>query len=291
MLTEYVSLLPRGLAVVIALISILIITCNILVILTFQRMRKYSLQQLYMMALVGPDLLMFIVHSISAGMTANGGISMDKYQCHLLGVITYTAIGATTTIHTAMCVDRWFLIFAPIKYRAFKIMDKSRYIVYLIITLCYLMPVALNFVLLCFNLVDFHFDPYFPSCVLTTDTENIAGYSINGIFFVVIPIFTTGFTNVHFILKVKSLRGSNRSRVCKSVRIVLITVMTYYVCWLPTAVFVAWSLFDSELASRSIFFFSTQMLAANSAMSLPIYLLTNPRFRSQFCALIRRDER
>lgn len=87
---EYTPLLPKELAAVTLVISVMIIATNILVFLTFCRMNKLSLQQLHMFALVGPDLVMFIVNSVSAGITINGGFSLDTHQCQLLGVITQT---------------------------------------------------------------------------------------------------------------------------------------------------------------------------------------------------------
>lgn len=284
---KYISPLPSELAAIIAAVSIVILTCNLLVMLTFCRMRKLSIQQLYMVALVGPDLTMFIVNSISCGITINGGVSLDRYQCQLLGVITHSSYGATALIHTAMCVDRWFLVFSPIKYRIFKFRKNTRVIVCLIITLCYLLPVMLNFVLLCFDSIDLYFEPFLPSCIMTVNRDYIVGCSIQALLFILIPFVIEGTTNVHILVKVIKLRGTNRSRIGKSVRVVSITVMSFYICWLPASVYALWVIFELKPPVWWFLFLANQMIAANSAMSFPIYFFTNPSFRAQFLSFNR----
>lgn len=86
------------------------------------------------------------------------------------------------------------------------------------------------------------------------------------------------------------LRGTKRSRILRSVRDVLTTVLAYYVYWLPTAVYAVITLTGQEIPAWWLLFLAGQMLTANSAMSFPIYLLTNPSFRTQFLATIRLGE-
>ena len=149
------SALPSELAAVCILLNIYILLTNVFVVLTFRRMGTLNPRHIYMLGLVGSDILTLVINSIGAGIAINGELNVAQYQCDALGIASTSAVEITSTIHSVMCVDRWYSVAAPVKYRAFKTKKKSKRYVILILCLAFLLPVVVNVVFLQMKIVSF----------------------------------------------------------------------------------------------------------------------------------------
>lgn len=284
---NYTSAVPPEMAAVCLILNLYILVTNIFVILTFRQMGKLSLRHLYMLGLVGSDLVTVVMNTINAGIAIKGGLTVTDFQCNMIGIAATSAVEITSSIHSAMCIDRWYSVQFPLKYRAFKTGRYSRNIVRIVITSCFLAPVALNFTLLYSNIVFFNFDPYIPICVVGPGADGITGIIISAGLFIFIPPIIQASTNGHILRKISKLRGINRKRLCNSIRTVLITVLVYYICYLPTFIWSIWHIVPGERPGGWFTFISVQMLFANSGMSFPIYFLTLRDFREHFLKVIQ----
>lgn len=284
--TRYSSELPRELAVVPVIQNVYILLSNVLVMLTFWKMRKFSLRHLFMIGLVGSDIIMVVINSIGAGITINGSATVTDLQCNLLGIAATSVVEITTSIHSTMCIDRWYSVRSPLTYRTFKEKRSSRIIVKTVIVFCYLTPVAFNFLFLYSNLVSFYFEPFIPNCVVGPANNGITGLAVSAGLFVIVPLLIQASTNGHILYKISKLRGTTKKRLFKSIRTVLVTVLASYVCWLPTSIWLLWIIVNGETLNGWYSFVSVQLLVANSGMSFPIYVLTLQNFRKNFLALM-----
>ena len=246
-------------------------------------------RHIYMLGLVGSDILTLVINSIGAGIAINGELNVAQYQCDALGIASTSAVEITSTIHSAMCVDRWYSVVAPVKYRAFKTKRKSKIYVILILCLAFLLPVAVNIVFLQSEIVSFYFEPYIPNCVVgpSSGQGHIVGLAVSTGLFVGIPITIQASTNGYMLYKVSRLQKINRRQIFKSVKTVLTTVLVFYVCWMPTAIWLLWIMITGHTPNGWHTFVSIQMLVSNSGMSFPIYMCTLQKFREQFPAAIR----
>ena len=283
------SALPAELATVCILLNVYILLTNVFVVLTFRRMGTLDPRHIYMLGLVGSDILTLVINSIGAGIAINGELNVAQYQCDALGIASTSAVEITSTIHSVMCVDRWYSVVAPVKYRAFKTKRKSKLYVILILCLAFLLPVAVNVVSLQSKIVSFYFEPYIPNCVVgpSSDHGRIVGLAVSTGLFVGIPITIQASTNGYMLYKVSRLQKINRRHIFKSVKTVLTTVLVFYVCWMPTAIWLLWIMITGHTPNGWYTFVSIQMLVSNSGMSFPIYMCTLNKFREHFPAAIR----
>ena len=172
-------------------------------------------------------------------------------------------------------------------YRAFKVKSHSRTKTKLVCATCYLMPIILITISCYADLLEASFNPHVPTCVFTTGDSGIVGLALCSGIFVILPIFIQAITNVYILRRVSRLGGATRARVLRSLRNVLITVITYYVCWIPSALWLTMDMLTNLEPSAWFSFACFQLLIAYSIASLPIYILTIPCFKLEYISLIR----
>ena len=287
-ITHYSAALPEELVTITVIISLCLFISNLFVVLTFWRMKKLDIKHLYMLALVVPDVVMLALNWTISAIIINGRVSITNDQCKILAIIGTSAISITAMLHSAMCVDRWMSVYFPIRYRAFKVKSHSRTITKLVCATCYFMPIILITISCYADLLEASFNPHVPTCVFTTGDSGIVGIALCSGIFVILPIFIQAITNVYILRRVFRLRGATRARVLRSVRTVLITVITYYVCWIPSASWLTLDMMLTNIEPSAWFSFACfQLLIANSSASLPIYILTIPCFKSEYISLMR----
>ena len=102
---------------------------------------------------------------------------------------------------------------------------------------------------------------------------------------VVVPLIVQALTNIRILYKISKLRGTDRKRVCKSVKTITVTIGTFYVCMTPVNVWLAMSLFPGYSIAGMYKFFATQLAVANSGTSFFIYFSTLENFRDKFLTI------
>ena len=86
------SALPAELATVCILLNVYILLTNVFVVLTFRRMGALDPRHIYMLGLVGSDVLTLVINSIGAGIAINGELNVAQYQCDALGITSTSAV-------------------------------------------------------------------------------------------------------------------------------------------------------------------------------------------------------
>ena len=289
---SYSSGLPREYSIITILISVFIFVSNFLVLLTFQQLKKRTIQHLYMVALVGPDLLLLAIDCTISAILINGGVSISPYLCDVLAIMVSSAIAMTAFVHSALCVDRWVSVRHPIWYRVFKEGRKSRIVTKLIAAACYALPLVSFTIFTYLNLLDTNFDPLIPICVNAKGDSDSGSIGMIIIYLcigvvMILPVIIQASTGGYIVFRVIRLRGATRARIIKSIRSVFIIVVTYYVCWLPSVSYQFWEMNKRTETPIWLKFIIVQLHMANCGMSLPIYLMTIPDFRAEFFSLMR----
>lgn len=282
----YKSALPTYMAAVTICVSTFILVSNVCVMLTFRRMGKIALQHYYILGLVGSDLLMLVVMSSISVVSVLGEIWISPLLCDVFGIAT---VGAeiTALIHSAMSIDKLVSVKYPVKYRVFQANSRAQSIVLTIIVTSFIFPTVLTIFLGHFELISFYFDPHIPYCIIEESEKGLAGIMIITVGFVVIPVIIQAIINTYLLMKVSKLKGSNRDRMCKSIRTVTTTLGVYYLCWTPIGIWLTWQMISDSHPPGYYTFFASHILIGNSGMCFPIYLITLPQFREQFLSLIR----
>ena len=82
------------------------------------------------------------------------------------------------------------------------------------------------------------------------------------------------------INRLKNLQGADKRRVCQALKVVLMTLMLYYVCWVPFYAEFLWRVLPfSRNSPMWVPIMSLQVILLNSAMSGAIYYVSVPAFK------------
>ena len=232
---------------------------------TFTKMGKLQPQHIYMLGLVPSDIVVLAVNITISVTILKGGLWMNDGICSLQAHVIACASFITTVIHTAMSMDRWVSIQFPHRYRhllanQYKAQQLTIAIVvflYICISLWIVLHTHFSFV------GSRPFDPNLPCCKLFPQNPTIHSKPMYGTIFsvgvvVVVPLIVQAVTYLHILYKISKLRGTNRKRVCKSIKTISVTIGTFYVCMTPVNVWLAMSLFPGySLAGMHILCNST----------------------------------
>ena len=280
---------PMETASVYIIVNTAIFLNNLLVMLTYRQMlrtHQIGLHQLYMLALIGSDVICLAAHSVALTILTMRLLVVSKPLCDCLGFVNMTAVEITALIHSAMCVDRWYSVRAPVKYHVLRTKRKSRILVYLTILMCFCLPISINFTLYTLNWISFSFEPRVPACLPAASakvTYPKEGLQDSSAVFVVGHIDIQTSTYGYMLRKLTVLGGVSRIHVAISFRTVLVTILSYHFCWLPIGVWLKWVMFIPDTPPPGWFvFISVQMIASNSATSFPIHYMTMRKFRKSF---------
>lgn len=286
----YKSALPTELAAVTIIVSVFILASNVFVLLTFRRMGKLALKHYYILGLVGSDIMMLAVMTSISVVSVLGEVCIPPWLCDVFGMAT---VGAeiTALIHTAMSVDKFVSVKFPVGYRVFQANSRSRSIIIAIVLMSFIFPTVLTFIFGQVELLNFYFDSHIPYCIMETGERGLGGILIITGVFIAIPMIVQTISNTYLVVRVSNLRGSNRDRLCKSIKTVITTLGVYYLCWTPIGIWLFWGMASDSQPPGYYTFFATHIVVANSGMSFPIYFVTLPKFREKFLSLIRRKNR
>ena len=282
--TLHVSQIPSWFAACQAIIILSILVNNILVLMTFKRMKNLNVLHHFMIGLCVADLITALPYGIVIFTTVKGSISLTQALCDTFGIMFMVTIATTTWIHSAMCIEKCISILHPISHRNFQNSKNAAYITIGIIVMCFIVPVIISTALLQFDVVKMSFLPYIPSCLYDSDVRL---YVVWGGLYIIVPMITQLVTHVLIIkgTRANSSRrlGGTQQRAQKNklrvMKTITITLGLYYACWLPLIVQVIWN--SVQQSPEWFDAVTAHTLVANSGLSFTIYASSLPAFQQQ----------
>lgn len=279
--TQYQTDLPKEQAAVTILNSLFIFINNVLVLLTFSRMRALQLQHYLMVGLCVADLTNLVPEATSTVIMLRGSIWLTKGLCDTLGMAFSVSLSTTSYIHSVMMIDKCLSIVSPLWHRNIVTLDKyKRTVPVLSLLSCFLLPVASGLILLHTGLIEFRFHSFFPNCMLEAQNVDMTGFSIAVSQFVFLPVAIQITTTALILSRIKKMRVTNRKRTFKAMKTLGLTVGLYMVCLVPMAAVAAWLVLSPFPGPpQTLSFAAVQFHMANSGMNYAIYLFSLPNFK------------
>lgn len=272
--------LPASAAILNMLVSLLTLVSNLLVIITFKRMRNLQPQHYLMTGLCAADLITSVMHFVSTAVLIRGHVWLTIRVCYTMGMLTYTCAGVTVCIHSALCLEKCLSVRKPLVHRRLATSTKRNYIIIGVMAACYILPLILNLIpAITDDFTEFQFDPAFATCIL-----NSSGLRFQTIFrsvlLILLPILIQLVTSILIVSKIRKLRGVTKQRTKRAIRTLVLTVGLFYLSWLPVLVYAVWMIIQpNSSGSDWSKYIISNIVASNSAMSFIIYIFTLPKFK------------
>lgn len=276
--TSYQTDLPAGISVVAIIIEIFILINVILVLFVFRRMRRLRMQHYFMVGLTFADLMTLIPHGLSAAILLNGSVILTKTLCDGIGLVWTMTFEVTACIHSIMCIEKCLSVISPLRHRNFTKTRISKLVSGASLTACFLFPCLFNIAMIHLDVVQFEFKKCIPSCSLTND-GGAPSYEVTASVFILLPFVIQLVTHAIMFRMMSRMRAIKRKKIAQAKRTLLLTVIVYYFCWLPTLIQMAWVAVSDADPPDLVTFVSAQLLMANSGVSSVIYMTTLPDFK------------
>ena len=113
----YRSFLPRELAAIPGFLSLAIVVANILIIVTFSRMKAIKLQHYFMCVLAVVDLMTLSAVLPSTIGIWQGCMWLSDDHCKLTAILGHVFVATTDWLHPEICVERSYSILNPLNHR------------------------------------------------------------------------------------------------------------------------------------------------------------------------------
>ena len=277
----YKATLPSELAILTAILLLMIIITNILTLITFRRMEPLPLINYSMGCLAVVDLLTVLPHIPGFVGIIQGYLVLTKDLCDVIVIANHSAVGATTWIHCAICIEKCFSILRPISHRMFiKRYPPCRIAIsYTLLSTFLILGIMTSAVLTGF--VKAVFDTAVATCMIHVDMNF---FVIVGSTFIFIPLTIVFVTHMLILNELRKSNTARRKQIRRATKTVALTVGIYYLCWTPISVTcIWWVLPSSERNPPAIFeFVSPYFILANSTMNFFIYLSSIREFKAKF---------
>ena len=303
-----------GLTTAYAVIFIIALLGNSLglLVLLKKSSRSTSVTNLFIANMAAADLLLtvtlmpFQVRFYYRGNTWIGGM-LGTITCKALFYLIPVSIAATVLTMMLISFDRFYAIFYPLRKKIFrkpKILSGTIWILSFVLMLPYPMMFQLQFhpirkVIECVQVWPWE-DPNDPSYTETYRVLKI----FNIIVFVLLYVLPLSITIVIYFLICRKLwlrkipgnvTNSNRAAAEKSkrkvVRLLVVTVVIFALCWFPNYVngyfwFVRPDLYAKGMLPLEVEFFNIWIAHANSAVNPCVYILLNAKFRKELLMML-----
>ena len=288
-----ISTLPRELGVITFSISLYILINNILVLITFRRMKNIQVQHYFMIGLALGDLLTIVGYGLSVYSITRGEVWLTETLCNILGVENIVVVTTTTWLHSAMCIEKCISILNPLKHKVLTAQTAVKTLVKGIITLCFVIPQALYFTFVFSDLIVISYRSYVGYCSFNM---NINILLLVVIVVLAVPMAIQIITHVLILRVIFSLRGNSRSRALLTIKTIGWTLVFYWACWIPFVIDTIWTVIPNITEPpKEMEFVNATGIFLNSGMSCFIYNMCMQSFRKQFkslfkpCCRVRQD--
>ena len=276
---------PPGLRESSAIIYLAIIITNILILVTFRRMRKLMLQHNLMIFIALVDLLTVPAQVPVMVALWNKYILLTDVLCNAISIFNHSTLAATTWLHIAICIEKYFSISMPIQHKLFL----TRYKASLVATTITLVELSVILAMMTVFTITKYLNSYFRTVLAFCGYAFSLNYVIAVVVpFVVLPLVVVFVSHTLILREIRRSGTQRRRRLLKGMKTVALTVGAYYICWIPFSVnSVVESLFpQSESASSDIpIIVAVYFVISNSAMNFLVYIHSIEQFREQFKGL------
>ena len=297
---------------VIFIIALLGNSLGLLVVLKKSSPRSTSVTNLFIANMAAADLLLtvtvmpFQIGFYYRGTTWIGGM-LGTITCKVFFYLIPVSIAATVLTMILISFDRFYAVFYPLKQKIFR-KPKILTAIIWILSLVLMLPYAMLFE------VEFNTYRNVEECVQVwpwedpNDRNFTETYRVLKIFnstnFVLLYALPLSITIVNYFLICRkmwrriipgNLTDSNRAAAEKAkrkvVRLLVVIVVTFALCWLPTYVnmyfwFIRPDLYAKGMLPLEVEFFNTWLGHANSAINPCVYILLNAKFRKELFRLL-----
>lgn len=264
------------------LLSLLSITTNIINLKIFLRMKDLKIHQYYYIAIAAADVLAVVIFFLLMALKLTTLLDSGD-GCRNYAIIGHFPIQIPIILQTAMCVDRCRAITRPVEYRAFiNNKRKAQIITKSVILLAFLLPPADGVFITQLGIAHFDFDYSSGGCYLISSVLTFLVMSVTTIWPLVIHIIS----NTLVVVNLRKLRKDSRQKRIRLYRTTAITLVTFYVCWLPAVITPLISLAGLGPKFLSNSFSAVYILVyLQSNFSILIYYYTLPNFKQELSDL------
>ena len=277
---EYIPDVSKVFGVIPSTICLGIVANCIMVLVTFMRMGPLQLQHNFMLGLTVLDMLSVLPCATAAVATLSGSIWLTGTLCNAIGLLFVSTIGATTWIHSCMCVEKCVAILRPTKHQAFSVTKISKYVMIGLISLCYTLPVVVSLIFLHFSKHKIIFSPYMAHCACMDKYFLI----LTGCSFLILPLLTAAVIFIVLLVKIRKWKSHHLrlyTRALRATKVTIFTVILYYSCWIPTLMHIILITILGARMPKPFLYMTNCIITANRCLSSLIYTLSLKRFRTQ----------
>ena len=271
------SALPPEYSLIPLTIFLLVLLNNVAVLTIFTRLKPFKLNYYIIIGLVVVDIATLIPLAISFVTLMLTRIWLTDALCDAIGIGLNGAIGATNWLHSLLCIERCISVRLPIVHKNLSLSRRSTRTMAAIVSLLIISPFPIIFFFMTVGTIKFEFLPLLASCGLDSSP---AGYIALFLVFDTPKIIVQIVCYTLMINRLKNLQGADKRRVCQALKVVLMTLMLYYVCWVPFYAEFLWRVLPfSHKAPMWVPIMCLQVILLNSAMSGAIYYVSIPAFK------------
>ena len=275
--TLYYTALPPEYSLIPLTIFLLVLLNNVAVLTIFTRLKPFKLNYYIIIGLVVVDIATLIPLAISFVTLMLTRIWLTDALCDAIGIGLNGAIGATNWLHTLLCIERCISVRLPIVHKNLSLSRRSTHTMAAIVSLLIISPFPIISFFMAVGTIKFEFLPLLASCGLDSNT---AGYIAMFLVFETPKIIAQIVCYTLMINRLKNVQGADKRRVFQALKVVLMTLMLYYVCWVPFYVEFLWQVLPFSRNSPMWFpIMCIQVILLNSAMSGAIYYVSVPAFK------------
>ena len=273
----------KEVAIIPITVILLIVINNIVVLTTMRKVAPLKIKHYLSMCLAVADLLVTIPYSVISSNILKGYVWLTPDLCDVIGVVNLVCLGAVTWIHSLMCIERAVCVLFSVTHRQLETNKKAKHIVCLSVIACYLLLITLCLCLLFSKAMTFSFIPSIPSCSVNMLPKLMVVY---GCLYNALPMSIQLVTSVMIVrfMKQRVNRG-RRPSLKKAMKTITLILGVFYICSLPTVVYIIWDLIAAESSAPEWLNFAAGCgLFLNSGTSSVIYLRSMPSFKEALMA-------
>ena len=273
---EFRSTVPATAVVLPMSIVGFILINNVIILTVFYRMKKkLKYHHFYLIALAIGDLILAPPLFLTCYTMIAGGIRMTVYTCNTIGMMVIAPVTTTISIHCLMCMDKTVSILKPHIYQNFVSKRYSKVQIIAALVCCFVLPLLYISALSHANILVFHFEASVCTCLPIWTVLSYGAYGVLSVVGLTVEILS----HILIFRKILRMPKSNRTKIMKATRTMLITVGAYYISWLPYSIMMLVQSFSrNDFLSKWVIYTVTNLLIMNSCINILIYICTLPGF-------------
>ena len=268
--------LPKEYALLSLAVLSLVVLNNAVVLTTFFRIKPFKLSYYIIIGLAIADVLTIIPLAQGLVTFMSSRIWLTDNLCDLLGVFYTGNIAATHWLHCLLCVERCISVMNPFAHKSFSLRRMSAYTMGTIVIALILLAYLVLMLGILVGTVKFQFDASLACCGLDSDPR---ARNITFLIFDTPKILVQLVCYTLMVNRLKNLQGADRKRIRRALKVVLLTLMLFYACFLPYYIEMIIMHNRSLSQTSPAHLLCVEGIFLNSAMSGVIYYVSIPEFK------------